>query len=452
MQRLPTDILLHLTSTYFWDDQTTLRTTSLLCRDTQFLSQRLLFHSIIIAATGDGNCVFVRRLGSMAQAPARIISYIKAFGLTNKMRRRRPEERRAWAQNHVGLLNIGLRRLVLAGAIEALSINAFLSTGHEAGITDDPETISLLKQLCCLPSVDTLALTGAPGELLQQPFSSNLRHLIARNVQALPAPQPGLNQSALAPPMNHRRATLQSLGYYPHVSEYTPTLQSVIDFLLGSSNSYLDLEGVKFITAYCITDLHYAQVAKLLDHCGLSLEALDLKFAFLPMAEIQLGIQKLTGLRRICFTIRVEATAMCEWICRQLKPASTGPASINPQDTISSLESITVVVVPPVWKVVYDRQDCHWMSLLVEQLNKLKRDGTPPKFRFMEICCWHFDEAVSSARDLLRRGVGSRNVTSPEGWDAAIRDITRPLEESGVTVTTSWAMGQKSTWYTSAVF
>ena len=271
MPKLLNDIILRIISDYFWDDQATLRTTSLVCHSTRALSQRLLFHSIVlVAGTGDADCIYMRRLEAMSQAPATILSYVRAFGFSNGMKRRRPEERYAWFQSYGALLNTTLRRLALEGKLEALSIDSII--GLQGGIVYDLETISLFKKLCCLPTIDTLALTAAPGEMLQQPFRPALRHLIARNIQDIQAP------TLLSETDTSHQAVLDTFGFYPYHSDY-PGRQTMVDFLLGESNTVLDLSSLKSLTAYCIIDHHYDQVARLLGTCRLKLEALDLKIA-----------------------------------------------------------------------------------------------------------------------------------------------------------------------------
>jgi hypothetical protein len=166
------------------------------------------------------------------------------------------------------------------------------------------------------------------------------------------------------------------------------------------------------------------------------------------MGQIQLGLQELPNLQQLFITVRIEGASICEWICDQLNPAFTGLHN-SPPDSISSLETITFIIVPPTQNSGFNEQHSICMVKLFKQLSRLRRGPTLPKLKTLEIRYLCFDKTIPNARDRLSRGAFYRRRAIPVEWDASIWDVLRPLEENGVEVRTCWVTSQKSPWYTS---
>ncbi|KAH6914678.1 hypothetical protein BKA70DRAFT_1256750, partial [Coprinopsis sp. MPI-PUGE-AT-0042] len=429
MQTLPMDVLLYIICDYFHNDSATLRSASLICHDTQSLSQSLLFNRITILITAQQDCRSVTTLKNILTASKRIVAYVKQLHLVNGMKHKGEEACRAWARDNISLLDEALKRILKQASIDTLSLDSLFS--QNGGLIAGGDTLSLIQQLCQSPSIQALELRSVPGEMLTFPVSPNLKRLTASSLYYMSWKLRSPADRALSP--SGGRAHLDSLSFYSMQYEgNSPDLNNPYEFLLSPQNTQLCTSSLRHVAVWFWVDGHYHQLARILLTCATRVEFLDLKiFEVARSKSVDLALEALPRLREIRIAIPGMSSKFAErveWIGRALTPRQSSSAlgsllSLVIHLTVDALSSISLDNnLQPVTQSLGSLANLLWAQRWAYPCLK------SIQIRFAEAD--FFDFSWQTARGDVRWKIAN----APCILDLPLRDALKPLKEMGVEV------------------
>ncbi|KAH6914679.1 hypothetical protein BKA70DRAFT_1256751 [Coprinopsis sp. MPI-PUGE-AT-0042] len=442
MQKLPTDVLLHLVSDHLQGDLGTLQATSLVCRDVGFFAQRHLFRRVTITITAGKDCRSRKILEALSTVSIELLSSIKELHLINEAMYRycSKEEATAWRRDLGPLFSRVVQRFVANGTVETLKVDAIFG---ENGVVNEAQTRALLEELCQSPSLQDLELAELPGELIRLSFPSSLKHLTIRHGSSFPRDslQGDNNARGRSPCGGRSPVALESLSIYP---QYHPDVtQQPIHFFASPANTHSSLATLKHFAVFCFTGDHHPELVKILQLCKASLQSLDLKSTInYRYTDPGYSLDEFPNLRKLWLTIGIVATSFpgdLQSMGQVLTPR-------HPSKSFQALDSLVIIVASSNWNETFDN-NVHPRSF--ESFgNQLCANGRAcyPCLKEVVVCF------VRGTGDFVENDILSNSTTwiideTPSIWDLALRDALRPLEAIGIEVKVKWMGCNRQIWY-----
>ncbi|KAH6906136.1 hypothetical protein BKA70DRAFT_1402216 [Coprinopsis sp. MPI-PUGE-AT-0042] len=293
MQRVPVELIERIFNESLWEDVSTAKSASLVCRHLKNLGQRLAFRRLkLLIATGGDTGPLIAKLEGLATHPI-LLSHVTDLDLEVLGR---DKDCIAWMKQHVALLTSVLDLVQLGHPLQRLCVSG--QWGFREWMTcreGAPESGVFKKrlyQMAAIPTIQSLDLIALPSIILHRRMPA-LKHLTTRCLfrssrhdfrKAIDSPKDGATSSI--------STVLKTLSIGGLLSSYSRGYTwDDFDYLADASNTNILLHALKEVSLLCHHHSNWEGARGILDKCRASLETLTFRCYGIPVRSLHLRLE-----------------------------------------------------------------------------------------------------------------------------------------------------------------